>query len=84
MLVMLASVLSKLEVVFILARIKQVIYLNLFIVTFGGPYRVKSSNGSSYFLTIMNDANRSVWVYLMHKKGEVGNLLKGFVAMAKW
>ena len=31
----------------------------------------------------MDDASKVVWVYLMRKKSEIGNLLKGFVAMAK-
>jgi len=48
-----------------------------------GPYRVQSFSGASYFLTIVDDASRAVWVYLMTEKRKIGNLLKGFVAMAK-
>lgn len=48
-----------------------------------GPYRVKPSCGASYFLTIVDDASRATWVYLMKEKIEVGSLLQGFVAMAK-
>ena len=46
-----------------------------------GPYKVKASCGANYFLTIVDDGSRATWVYLMQKKGEVGLLLKGFVAM---
>ena len=36
-----------------------------------GPYRVKSSNGASYFLTIVDDYSRTVWTYLLLEKSEV-------------
>ena len=48
-----------------------------------GPYRVKTSCGASYFLTIVDDTSRATWVYLMKEKSEVAKLLKVFVAMAQ-
>ena len=36
-----------------------------------GPYRVKSSNGASYFFTIVDDYLRTVWTYLLFGKSEV-------------
>jgi len=30
-----------------------------------GLYRIKASCGASYFLTIVDDASRATWVYLM-------------------
>ena len=48
-----------------------------------GPYRVPSSCGACYFLTLVDDGSRSVWLYLMKEKSEVELFLKGFVAMVK-
>ncbi|KAL9226203.1 hypothetical protein vseg_002041 [Gypsophila vaccaria] len=48
-----------------------------------GDYRVTSSCGSRYFLTILDDFSRSVWVYLVKAKSEVTQLLQNFVVMAK-
>jgi len=35
------------------------------------------------FLTLVDDASRIVWLYLMKEKREVGHFLKNFVSMAK-
>ncbi|CAL1360644.1 unnamed protein product [Linum trigynum] len=43
-----------------------------------GPLSVKSYDGFSYFLTIVDDYTRAVWVYLMHSKAETRELLQGF------
>ena len=48
-----------------------------------GAYRVPSLCGAQYFLTIVDDASRAVWVYLMRAKGEVPRLLQIFVIMVK-
>jgi len=48
-----------------------------------GPYRVPTSCGAYYFLTVVDDASRAVWLFLMKEKSEVGTLLKGFVSMVK-
>ncbi|KAK2979620.1 hypothetical protein RJ640_020112 [Escallonia rubra] len=34
-----------------------------------GPYRVSTISGAKYFLIIVDDYSRAVWVYLMHDKG---------------
>jgi len=44
---------------------------------------VPSSCGANYFLTLVDDASRAVWLYLMREKGDAGTLLKGFISMAK-
>ncbi|GJV62363.1 putative RNA-directed DNA polymerase [Tanacetum coccineum] len=36
-----------------------------------GPYKVSSSEGFRYFLTVVNDFTRDVWVYLIETKDEV-------------
>ena len=37
-----------------------------------GPYRTPSSCGASYFLTLVDDHSRAVWIYLLgEKKGSV-------------
>lgn len=47
-----------------------------------GPYRTLSSCGAPYFLTVVDDYSRAVWVYLMLEKSEVKGLLQNFFAMA--
>ncbi|KAK3032290.1 hypothetical protein RJ639_036247 [Escallonia herrerae] len=46
-----------------------------------GPYRVSTISGAKYFLTIVDDYSRAVWVYLMHDKGQTGTLLRKFCNM---
>lgn len=48
-----------------------------------GPYSVSSSSGASYFLTIVDDCSRGIWIYLMANKSEVAKLIKNFCAMTK-
>ncbi|XP_010424200.1 PREDICTED: uncharacterized protein LOC104709252 [Camelina sativa] len=45
-----------------------------------GPYRVPSSCGAVYFLTIVDDFSRSVWTYLLLEKSEVHTVLTNFPA----
>ena len=47
-----------------------------------GPYRTPSSCGAVYFLTIVDDYSRAVWIHLMLEKSEVPILLQNFCAMA--
>ena len=42
-----------------------------------GPYRVPSSYGAHYFLSIMDDASWATRVYLMKDRIEVSKHLKG-------
>ncbi|KAK3036929.1 hypothetical protein RJ639_030894 [Escallonia herrerae] len=46
-----------------------------------GPYRVSTISGTKYFLTIVDDYSRAVWVYLMHDKGQIDTLLRNFCNM---
>ena len=41
-----------------------------------GPYKTPSSCGASYFLTIVDDCSRAVWIYLLKEKTEVSVTLK--------
>ncbi|CAA7027675.1 unnamed protein product [Microthlaspi erraticum] len=45
-----------------------------------GPYRVPSSSGAVYFLTIVDDFSRAVWTYLLLEKSEVKRVLPEFLA----
>lgn len=48
-----------------------------------GPYQTASSAGAHYFLTLVDDHNHCVWVYLMKNKSETWRLLTGFYNMIK-
>ena len=46
-----------------------------------GPYSVCTHDGFRFFLTIVDDATRSTWVYLMKAKSDVKHLLISFYNM---
>ncbi|KAL1219887.1 Retrovirus-related Pol polyprotein from transposon TNT 1-94 [Cardamine amara subsp. amara] len=46
-----------------------------------GPYRTPILCNSYYFLTIVDDHSKGVWVYLLHDKTQVGKMLREFMAM---
>ena len=46
-----------------------------------GPYRSVSHSGARYFLTIVDDYSRSVWVHLLNDKTEAPTCLKNFFVM---
>lgn len=48
-----------------------------------GPYRASSSCGARYFLTILDDYSRAVWVYLLVDKKEVPTTLFNFFSRVK-
>ena len=48
-----------------------------------GAYKVESLCGARYFLTIVDDASRGTWVYLMNDKGEASKLIMNFCVMVK-
>ena len=48
-----------------------------------GAYRVPVSCGGIYFLTIVDDCSRAVWIYLLNKKDEVACVLKNFIVMVR-
>ncbi|CAL1406372.1 unnamed protein product [Linum trigynum] len=48
-----------------------------------GPLSTVSYDNYSYFLTIVDDCSRAVWVYLMRHKSEARSLLQGFCNLVK-
>lgn len=47
-----------------------------------GPYRTSSTCGSRYFLTIVDDYSRAVWLYLMSDKTNVSTHLRQFISLS--
>ncbi|GJT24836.1 ribonuclease H-like domain-containing protein [Tanacetum coccineum] len=54
--------------------IGELIHLDLW-----GPYKVISKDGLKYFMTILDDYTRAVWVYLIKTKDEVYGLFVSFI-----
>jgi hypothetical protein len=48
-----------------------------------GPYKTASSCGAYYFLTIVDDFSRAVWIYLLHDKKEVARVLLNFITLVE-
>jgi hypothetical protein len=48
-----------------------------------GPYRTLAMCGARYFLTIVDDHSRAVWVYLLNDKKEVSVRLRQFLIMVE-
>ena len=48
-----------------------------------GPYSVATHNGYRYFLTLVDDATRSTWAFLLKAKSDVKSVLISFYAMIK-
>ncbi|KAG7585027.1 GAG-pre-integrase domain [Arabidopsis thaliana x Arabidopsis arenosa] len=48
-----------------------------------GPYRTSSICGSRYFLTILDDYSRAVWIYLLPSKKDAPTHLKNFLALVE-
>lgn len=46
-----------------------------------GPYRVTSREGYKYFLTVVDDYSRAVWVYLVKTNDEVFGAFASFINM---
>ena len=44
-----------------------------------GPYRTTAFCGSRYFLTIIDDKSRAVWLYLLPNKALVSQQIKDFI-----
>ncbi|KAL2922825.1 Retrovirus-related Pol polyprotein from transposon TNT 1-94 [Bienertia sinuspersici] len=59
-------------------RIFEMIHCDLW-----GPYKTPSTCGAHYFLTIVDDFSRGVWVYLLADKTEVYASFNSFFAMVK-
>ena len=47
-----------------------------------GQYRVSSTCGARYFLTLVDDFSQCVWVHLLSSKSEVDMLVRNFCAFA--
>nr|GEW90628.1 ribonuclease H-like domain-containing protein [Tanacetum cinerariifolium] len=58
------------------SRIGDLIHLDVW-----GPYKVNSRDGYTYFLTIVDDFSRVVWVYLLKTKAEVFENIENFIKM---
>jgi len=56
-------------------------YFDLIHCDIWGVYHTKSFCGANYFLTILDDASRGVWTYLMKEKSEASQLVKNFITM---
>ena len=48
-----------------------------------GPYRTTALCGTRYFLTIVDDHSRAVWVYLLQDKTSVSSHIHNFVALVQ-
>ncbi|KAK9049228.1 hypothetical protein SSX86_031804, partial [Deinandra increscens subsp. villosa] len=48
-----------------------------------GPFKVASREGFRYFLTVVDDYSRAVWIFLMKSKSEVFTHIQTFVALIK-
>jgi len=46
-----------------------------------GPYKTPSTCGAFYFLTIVDDYSRVVWVYILVDKRKVSTILDNFFAL---
>lgn len=57
-------------------RIFEMVHCDLW-----GPYNTISSCGARYFLTIVDDYSRAVWVYLLIDKKEVFKMFMSFIAL---
>lgn len=47
-----------------------------------GPTTYKSIRGNSYYLVIVGDYSRYVWVFFLHDKAETSDILKSFAKRA--
>jgi hypothetical protein len=48
-----------------------------------GPYKIASSSGAKYFLTIVDDYSRFTWVFFMHHKSETQHVLANFFSFVQ-
>ncbi|XP_019232805.1 PREDICTED: uncharacterized protein LOC109213460 [Nicotiana attenuata] len=47
------------------------------------PYKVPTYNGKRYFLTMVDDHFRWIWIFFLHLKSDVITVLKNFIVMVK-
>ena len=48
-----------------------------------GLYKIPSLYGVHYFPSVVDDASKATWVYLMKDRNEANKLLQGFIAMVR-
>lgn len=48
-----------------------------------GPYRVPIYDGNRYFLTLVDDHSRLVWIFLLKLKSDVSIVMKDFLILIK-
>uniref|UniRef100_A0A1S4ANH2 Integrase catalytic domain-containing protein n=1 Tax=Nicotiana tabacum TaxID=4097 RepID=A0A1S4ANH2_TOBAC len=48
-----------------------------------GPYRVPTHNGRRYFMTLVDDYSRFIWLFLMNDKAEFIVILRNFLLLVK-
>lgn len=48
-----------------------------------GPFHQPTHDGKRYFLAIVDDCSRFIWIHLIRQKSEATQLLKRFVAFVK-
>ncbi|GJV90668.1 ribonuclease H-like domain-containing protein [Tanacetum coccineum] len=58
------------------SKISELIHLDVW-----APYKITSRDGFRYFLTIMDDFSRAVWVYMLKGKDDVYDSIVSFVQM---
>lgn len=58
-------------------------YFSLIHIDLWGAYRTRSTCGAVYFLTIVDDFSKAVWVYLLLDKKEVEQKVKQFCVMVE-
>ena len=46
-----------------------------------GPLSISSIHGHRYFLTVVDDYSKVVWIYLMKHKSDVSSMVKSFILM---
>ncbi|KAL9233094.1 hypothetical protein vseg_008132 [Gypsophila vaccaria] len=69
--------------IFSLSNNKAAMLFDLIHCDVWGPYKPNLACGSRYFLSIVDDYSRCVWVFLMKSKAEVPTLLKEFFELIK-
>ena len=79
--VMFVSVKKKTRLPFPISDNKALNIFELIHCDIWGAYRVKSFYGADYFLSIVDDASRGVWVFLIKDKSEASQLVKNFCHM---
>ncbi|GKB17266.1 putative RNA-directed DNA polymerase, partial [Tanacetum coccineum] len=57
-------------------KIGELVHLDVW-----GPYKITSRDGFRYFLTIVDDFSRAVWVYMLKGKDDVYDSIINFVQM---